>query len=134
MLDTNMASYIIKGQPPSARQRLATLPMDSILLSTVTQAELLYGLERKGRPPALANLIREFLLRIKLLPWGPEAATAYGSLRASCMACGTPLGSDELMIAAHAISAQATLVTHDKAFYLLPAGILRLEDWVEETP
>ena len=52
MLDTNMASYVIKGHPPEARERLASLPMDRIVVSSVTQAELLYGLARKGHPPA----------------------------------------------------------------------------------
>ena len=58
MLDTNMASYIIKENSPEVRQRLAMLPMDSIVVSVVTQAELLYGLARKGRPAALAKLIQ----------------------------------------------------------------------------
>jgi tRNA(fMet)-specific endonuclease VapC len=50
MLDTNMASYVIKGNPPEVRHRLAALPMEGIVVSAVTQAELLYGLARKGRP------------------------------------------------------------------------------------
>ncbi|WP_147477807.1 PIN domain-containing protein, partial [Pseudomonas amygdali] len=52
MLDTNTASYVIKGHPPEVRERLAKQPMDSIVISTVTQAELLYGLARKGHPAA----------------------------------------------------------------------------------
>ena len=67
MLDTNMASYIIKGNPPEARQRLATLPMDSIIISVITQAELLYGLARKGHPAAFASLIHAFFLRIQVV-------------------------------------------------------------------
>lgn len=67
MLDTNMASYVIKGHPPEVRQSLAAVPMDSIVISVVTQAKLLYGLARKGHPAALANVIREFLLRIEVL-------------------------------------------------------------------
>jgi tRNA(fMet)-specific endonuclease VapC len=52
--------------------------MDSIVISAVTQAELLYGLARKGHPAALANLIREFLLRVQILPWDGHAATVIG--------------------------------------------------------
>src|SRR5438132_12861783 len=103
MLDTNMASYIIKGHPPEARQRLAALPMESVVVSVVTQAELLYGLARKGHPAAFASLIREFLLRVEVLPWDGEAATVYGDLRSSCSASGFTLGALDMMIAAHAV-------------------------------
>jgi tRNA(fMet)-specific endonuclease VapC len=132
MLDTNTASYIIKGNPPEVRQRLATLPIDSIVVSVVTQAELLYGLARKGHPAAFTGLIREFLLRARPLPWDSNAATAYGDLRASCAASGVTLGALDMMIAAHAVATKSTLVTHDKAFGLVPGGILAVEDWIAE--
>ncbi|AWK15583.1 type II toxin-antitoxin system VapC family toxin (plasmid) [Candidatus Fukatsuia symbiotica] len=130
MLDTNMASYVIKGNPPEARQRLAVLPMESIVISVVTQAELLYGLARKGHPVTFAGLIREFFLRVKILPWDGEAATVYGDLRASCAAAGITLSALDMLIAAHAIAAKATLVTHDKAFSLVPDGMLTVADWI----
>jgi len=130
MLDTNMASYVIKGYPPEVRQRLLVLPMESVVVSVVTQAELLYGLARKGTPATLASVIREFLLRIEVLPWESDAATVYGDLRASCVASGIILGALDMMIAAHAVAANATLVTHDKAFSLIPNGLLTVEDWV----
>jgi tRNA(fMet)-specific endonuclease VapC len=132
MLDTNMASYVMKGNPPEVRRRLASLPMDSIVISAVTQAELFYGLARKGHPTSLANLTREFLLRVQTLPWDSEAATIYGDLRMSCAASGVVLGALDMMIAAHAVAAKATLVTHDKTFSLVPGGALSVEDWVGE--
>jgi tRNA(fMet)-specific endonuclease VapC len=130
MLDTNMASYIIKGHPPQARQRLAALPMESVIVSVVTQAELLCGLARKGHPAAFTSLIREFLLRVEVLPWDEDSATVYGDLRSSCAASGITLGALDMMIAAHAVAAKATLVTHDKAFSLVPGGVLAVEDWI----
>ncbi|MEC5216960.1 tRNA(fMet)-specific endonuclease VapC [Actimicrobium sp. GrIS 1.19] len=130
MLDTNMASYVIKGHPPEVRQRLAALPMDSVVISVVTQAELLYGLARKGHPAAFTRLIREFLLRVEVLSWDGEAATVYCDLRSSCSASGITLGALDMMIAAHAVAAKATLVTHDKAFSLVPDGVLAVEDWI----
>ena len=129
MLDTNVASYVINGHPPEVRERLAALPMDSIVISVVTQAELLYGLARKGHPAALANVIHEFLLRVEALPWDERAATVYGDLRASCASAGITLGALDMMIAAHAVAANATLVTHDKAFALIPDGALAVDDW-----
>ncbi|WP_404649111.1 PIN domain-containing protein [Dyella flagellata] len=73
MLDTNMASYVIKGHPPAVRKRLETVPLDSMVISTVTQAELLYGLARKGHPAGLATVIREFLLRVEVLRRPPRS-------------------------------------------------------------
>jgi tRNA(fMet)-specific endonuclease VapC len=131
MLDTNTASDIIKGHPPEVRQRLAALPMSSIVMSVVTQAELLYGLARKGHPPHLAHVTRELALRVQVLPWDSKAAEVYGDLRASCAAHGIALGALDMMIAAHAIAAKATLVTHDKALSLVPGKVLVVEDWVE---
>ena len=130
MLDTNMTSYIIKGSPPEVRRRLTMLPMDNIVVSAVTQAELFYGLARKNHPAALTKLVREFLFRVKILPWDNDAASAYGDLRAVCTTSGITLGSLDMMIAAHAVAARATLVTHDKAFSLVPGNILAAEDWV----
>ncbi len=130
MLDTSMAGYVIKGNPPEARQRLAALPMESVVVSVVTQAKLLYGLARKGHPAAFTSLIREFLLRVEVLPWDGEAATVYGDLRAACAASGITLGALDMMIAAHAVAAKAILVTHDKAFSLVPDGALAVEDWI----
>jgi tRNA(fMet)-specific endonuclease VapC len=131
MLDTNMASYVIKGHPPEVRQHLLALPMSDVVISVVTQAELLFGLARKGHPLALSTLVREFLLRVEVLPWDSEAAIAYGGVRASCAAAGVTLGALDTMIAAHAIAAKATLVTHDKAFALVPDGALHIDDWVD---
>lgn len=126
-----MASYIIKGHPPGARERLAALPVESIVISAVTQGELLYGVARKGHPRALASLIREFLLRVETLAWDGRAATVYSDLRASCTAGGVSLGALDMLIAAHAVAAGATLVTHDKAFARVPDGALEVEDWIE---
>ena len=58
---------------------------------------------------------------------------AYADLRSSCAAAGVTLGALDMMIAAHAVAAEAVLVTHDKAFGLIPDGVLALEDWTEST-
>lgn len=131
MLDTNMASYVIKGNPPEVRKRLATLPINNIVISAITQAELRYGLARKGHPAAFGHLIKEFLRRVQVLPWDSNTATVYGDLRASCAASGITLGALDMLIAAHAVAEKAILVTHDKAFSLVPGGILAVEDWVD---
>jgi tRNA(fMet)-specific endonuclease VapC len=72
------------------------------------------------------------LLRVQILPWDAAAATIHGDLWASCAAAGITLGALDMMIAAHAIAAKAVLVTHDKAFGLVPDGVLAVEDWIDE--
>lgn len=81
---------------------------------------------------SVASLMREFLLRVEVLPWDGEAVAVYGDLRASCAASGITLGALDMMIAAHAVATRATLVAHDKAFALVP-GALAVEDWIIKT-
>jgi len=131
MLDTNMASYIIKGKPIEARERLIKQPMESIVISVVTEAELLYGVARKEPSASLSLLVKNFLIRVQILSWESETAKVYADLRASCTASGIVISALDMMIAAHAISAKATLVTHDKAFKLIHSKMLTIEDWIK---
>ena len=128
VLDTNIASYVIKGDPPMVRERLASVPMQEVAVSVVTQAELLYGVAKRGYPEGLTTRVREFLVRVTVLPWTPDVSVVYGNLRASCEAAGVVLAPLDMMIAAHAKALDAVLVTRDRVFSLVPDG-LRLEDW-----
>ena len=132
MLDTNIASHIIKGDIPEVRVRLVQVPAHSVIISVITQAELLYGVEKRGNPEGLATRVREFLARVEILPWTPDVGVVYGHLRASCEASGITLAPMDLMIAAHAKASNQTmptvLVTRDRTFSRVPEG-LSLEDW-----
>lgn len=133
LLDTNIASYVIKGNIPAVRERLAAVPMGSVAISAVTSGELLYGLARCGRPEGLARRIHEFLVRVDVLPWDDKAAGVYGELRAACEAGGANLGTLDMMIAAHALAVDAVLITRDRAFARVPKGLKR-EDWTVRAP
>lgn len=128
LLDTNMASHVIKGDLLMVRKRLASVPMQEVAVSVVTQAELLYGVAKRGYPEGLTTRVREFLVRVTVLPWTSDVSVVYGNLRASCEAAGIVLAPLDMMIAAHAKALNATLVTRDRVFSLVPDG-LRLEDW-----
>lgn len=130
MLDTNVASHIIKGDRPEIIERLASLPMSDIVISAVTEGELLYGLARRGYPKALSERVRQFLMRVEILPWDHEVTRTYGDLRASCDARGVGLGPLDMMIAAHAVAADATLVTRDRAFSRV-AEPLKVDGWAK---
>ena len=127
LLDTNTASYIIKGNFPAVRRRLLRVPMAQVFISSVTEAELLYGVARKSGATALQRIVEEFLLRITVLPWDSTAARQYGELRAQLESAGRPIGNLDLMIAAHALATGTTLVTNDRAFTHIRN--LKTENW-----
>jgi tRNA(fMet)-specific endonuclease VapC len=129
LLDTNTASYIIKGNVPGVRERLLKVPMSRLLISAVTEAELLYGAARKRESVRLKTAVDEFLLRVDSLPWDSDAARRYADLRAALELAGTPMGNLGMMIAAHALAAEAILVTNDRSFGRLKH--LKIEDWTE---
>ena len=129
LLDTNTASYIIKGNVPRVRERLLKVPMSQVLISAVTEAELLFGAARKREAVRLQTAVDEFLLRVDSLPWDSSAARRYADLRAALEIGGMPMGNLDMMIAAHALAADAVLVTNDRSFLRLKR--LKIEDWTK---
>ncbi len=128
MLDTNIASHIIKGDIPLVRERLVAVPIQRVLVSSVTQAELLYGLAKRAYPKGLTARVHEFLIRVKILAWDKDVAVFYGDLRARCETAGVTLSPLDLMIAAHAQAVNAVLVTGDKAFTRVQDRLI-IENW-----
>ena len=127
LLDTNMASYVIKGNFPRVRERLLKIPMAQVSISVVTEAELRFGVVRRPEAVRLNTAVEEFLLRVEVLPWDSEAAQHYARMRADLERAGEPMGNLDMMIAAHALAAQAVLVTHDRVFRRVKH--LKIEDW-----
>jgi tRNA(fMet)-specific endonuclease VapC len=127
LLDTNIASFVIKGNVPNVRLRLRGVPMSNVALSVVTQAELLYGVARKPSVKNLQAVVHEFLLCVQALPWDNLAATQYAHLHAALERSGKPMGNMDMLIAAHALSFDAVLVTSDAVFKHIDH--LRTEDW-----
>ncbi len=128
LLDTNVVSYIIKGDVPSVRQRLATVPIREVNISVVTQAEMLYGLAKRHSPVGLTQRVEAFLIRVHVLPWTTDVARRYADLRAEIERGGISLAAMDMMIAAHALALNATLVTHDRAFAHVNSGVV-VERW-----
>ena len=132
MLDTNQASYILKGKSPATRDRILSLqPGELACISAVTEAELLYGIAKSGIGEQKMRLLNWFLQLVAIHPWGREEARVYGSLRARQEAMGKTLGPLDMQIAAHAIALGAILVTNDKAFHQVP-DLPGVENWATD--
>jgi tRNA(fMet)-specific endonuclease VapC len=131
LLDTNISSYVIKGKVPYVRENLRRIPMPEVGISAVTGAELRFGVARIPGASQLQIAVEEFLVHVEILPWDSFAARHYATLRSSLEASGTPMGNLDMMIAAQALAAEATLVTHDRVFHRVKG--LTLEDWTKPT-
>lgn len=132
MLDTNVVSHIMQGRDAELLARLTKLPVGQVVMSSVTLAELEYGLHRKGQPIRLKNALTQVLLRVDVLPWDEQVATCYGKVCATLESQGINLSDFDMLIAAHAVAVNAILVSRDKAFAQVPSGEnqhLRLEIW-----
>jgi tRNA(fMet)-specific endonuclease VapC len=129
LLDTNVISHIMQGRESSLLARLAKLPIGQVAISSVTLAEIEYGIQRRGQPMALRNALTQVLLHMDVLPWDATAATCYGELCSSLESQGINLSDFDMMIAAHAVAMKAILVSRDKAFAIIPNQRLKLEVW-----
>jgi tRNA(fMet)-specific endonuclease VapC len=117
MLDTNTVSYVIRGKSPAARAKLYKLQGDGIgCISVITEAELRYGTSKQAPGSVRLAALNALFDKVRILPWGSAEALVYGALRAKLERAGKVLGNLDMLIAAHALSANATLVTRDKAF------------------
>jgi len=129
LLDTNVISHIMQGRDTQLLSRLAKLPVGQVAISSVTLAEIEYGIQRSGQPMALRNALTQVLLHMDVLPWDATAATCYGELCSSLESQGINLSDFDMMIAAHAVALKAILVNRDRAFANIPKQRLKLEVW-----
>lgn len=132
LLDTNMASYLLNGRSPAARQKMReTQTYAGIAISAITHGEILFGMEKKPKALRLRAAVEVLLGSVEILPWDASVAPAYGKLRAGLEAAGKTLSGLDLLIAAHALALGATLVTHDRAF-LHSEALVQVVDWATD--
>ncbi len=125
MLDTNTVSYFFR-KVPSVVERLKQLNPEILCISSVTVAELFYGVAKRNNLQ-LSQFLDTFLSAISILEWDTKTAEIYGKLRAEMEKEGKVMGVQDQMIAAHALANECVLVTSDKAFEFVPNLIL--ENW-----
>ena len=127
LLDTNICIYIINARPPAVLARFQQYRLGDIGLCSVVAAELADGVAKSGSARNRQALAM-FLAPLAVLPFDDAAFWAYGSLRAELERRGTPIGALDTMIAAHALSQRAPLVTHNAREFAQVPG-LQLADW-----
>jgi tRNA(fMet)-specific endonuclease VapC len=129
MLDTNICIYLIKRQPEAVLNKFRSFNIGDICMSSVTFSELMYGVEKSQHPQKNKSALEEFILPLEVLPFDEQSARHYGHIRAYLERKGTPIGPLDLMIAAHAQSINAILVTNNMKEFTRVSK-LKIEDWV----
>ena len=129
MLDTNICIYIIKRNPDSVLRRLSSLQVGDIGISAITLAELEYGAAKSAQPKKNREALEEFVSPLEVAPFDRNATEAYGTVRAALEKKGRPIGAMDLLIAAHALSLGARLVTNNEREFRQVPG-LRVENWI----
>jgi len=128
LLDTNTVIYVIKRRPIEVLE-VFNEQGGHMAISAITLSELLHGAEKSERPVANLAVVEDFCSRIEVLAYGPKASLHYGAIRAALERAGTPIGVNDLHIAAHARSEGLTLVTNnEREFVRVPA--LQMENWL----
>lgn len=128
LLDTNVCVLHLAGRSAKIQQRLQTIPASEIALCSVVKAEIFYGVMKSNSPQQSLALRQRFLSQFVSLPFDDLAAEFYGRERARLAKLGTPIGPNDLMIAAIALANSLTLITHNTREFGRIVG-LQFEDW-----
>lgn len=128
LLDTMMVSDLVRNPHGKLAQRVARAPADELATSVICAAELWYGAERSGSA-RLRSQLEQVLRALSVLPFGDDADRRYGALRATLERNGRVIGGNDMLIAAHALSLDATLVTDNEREFDRVDG-LTTENWL----
>jgi len=113
LLDTDICIYAINRKRPEVLARVRDYRIGEVGISAVTYAELRFGVENSARVEENMERLERFLLPLEVVPFDAEAGRQYGRLRRELTRAGCPIGSNDLLIAAHALALAATLVTNN---------------------
>lgn len=130
LLDTNTCIYLIKRSPEQVMRRFKRLRVGDVGVSAITVCELQFGVSNSSQPERNQRALTEFLGPLEALDFPAAAAAVYGEIRAHLQRSGKPVGSYDLLLAAHALYHDLTLVTNNmREFRRVPD--LRAENWID---
>lgn len=129
-LDTNICIYIIKKKPRQVRDKFQTLSLGEMGVSSITVAELEYGVYKSQQPDKNKLALEQFLLPLEIIPFDEKSTTIYGKIRTRLEKQGQVIGSMDMLIASQALALNLVLVTNNvKEFARIPELII--ENWTE---
>jgi tRNA(fMet)-specific endonuclease VapC len=131
LLDTNICIVLIHQKSAAVLQRLISQKPGDAGISSITLAELVYGVEKSAQVEQNRAALQQFILALELVDFDQPAAAAYGKIRVGLERAGQVIGSMDLLIAAHALSLDAILVTNNVREFQHVNGLV-LEDWISE--
>lgn len=131
LLDTNICIYIIKKKPANVFEKFQSIIPGNIGISSITLAELQYGVSKSAFPDKNQNALQQFLIPLEIIDFDHSAAIYYGTLRSKLEKDGTPIGPLDMLIGAHAQSLKAILITNNLKEFMRIEG-LKVENWVIE--
>jgi tRNA(fMet)-specific endonuclease VapC len=130
LLDTNICIYLIKQKPQKVLDKFRSLAISDVGISSITVAELEYGVAKSQQQEKNRTALLQFLLPLEIVEFNQAAATIYGTSRSDLESRGLIIGAMDMLIASHALSLGVTLVTNNvREFSRIPT--LPLENWVE---
>ena len=130
LLDTNICIYLIKRKPQEVLRRFNAYEVGDISISSITVAELEFEAQKSKFAQKNKQALMQFLLPLTIVDFDANAANTYGEIRAKLEKKGTSIGSLDTLIAAHAISLKATLITNNVKEFV-PVSGLKIENWVD---
>jgi tRNA(fMet)-specific endonuclease VapC len=131
LLDTNICIVLIRQKSAAVLQRLISQQPGDVGISSITLAELVYGVEKSVQIEQNRAALQQFILPLELADFDQPAAAVYGKIRAGLERAGQVIGSMDMLIAAHAISLNTILVTNNLREFQRVRGLV-LEDWIAE--
>lgn len=129
LLDTNICAYFISGRHPKLTKRFYACEPAEICISSITAAELAYGVENSARAAANRVTLEDFLRLVQVLPWNKNAMWHYARQKTRLWKAGTKIGELDLLLGSQALALEAVFVTNNMREFKRLQG-LRLENWV----
>lgn len=130
LLDTNICIYIIKRKPEKVIKHFKEHKPGDIGISSITIAELNYGIEKSSKPATNTIALKEFLQPLEIIDYLQKDSEEYGKIRIALEKKGLPIGAMDLLIASQAVSRGVVLVTNNEGEFKRIKG-LRIENWVK---
>ena len=129
LLDTNIVSYIIRERPIEVLNKFRSITLNEISISSIVAAELWFGVAKSQHKSRNKTALEDFLSPITIIDFDSKAAAFYALIREDLESKGTIIGANDLLIAAHALSLNLTLVTNNMREFERVNG-LKIENWI----